>query len=237
MLHIFDDLPALFDSLAEFVLTQSKAAILKNDRFSFVLSGGSSPRRLYELLASEKYRNQIAWANVDFFFGDERYVPATDPQSNFLMAKQTLFNPLNISEDQIYAVDTTLPPEAAAQSYQNDIQAYFKARPASFDLILLGLGDNVHTASLFPYSSVLHEKIEWVKAVHVDEVKMHRITLTSPMINQSNTIVFLVYGESKAEAVKHAMSGARDIEKYPAQLIRPEKGTLHWFLDQKAATK
>jgi 6-phosphogluconolactonase len=134
-------------------------------------------------------------------------------------------------------MDTALPPEAAAQSYQNDIRSYFKTKPASFDLILLGLGDNVHTASLFPYSPVLHEKIEWVKAVYVEEVKMHRITLTAPIINQSNTIVFLVYGESKAEAVKHAMSSASNIGKYPAQIIRPEKGTLHWFLDQKAAIK
>jgi 6-phosphogluconolactonase len=237
MIHIFDDLIQLFDSLAEFVITQSNIAIQKNGRFSFVLSGGSSPRRLYELMASEKYRHQMAWDKVDFFFGDERYVPALDPQSNYLMAKQTLFDPLNISSDQIYAIDTTLPPDEAARSYQNDIRTYFKTRPVSFDLILLGLGDNVHTASLFPHSSVLHEKTDWVKAVYVEEVKMNRITLTAPIINQSNTIVFLVYGESKADAVKQVMSGERDIEKYPAQLIRPEKGTLHWFVDQKAALK
>jgi len=235
MIHIFDTINTLFESLADFVVSKSKEAIAREGRFSFVLSGGSSPKRLYELLTSEKFKKQIEWTKVDFFFGDERYVPATDSQSNFLMAKKTLFDPLKISESQIYAIHTKLSPDASASSYQNDIQSYFKDKSKSFDFILLGLGDNVHTASLFPYSSILHEQNAFVKAVFVEEVKMDRITLTAPIINKSKTIAFLVYGAAKAEAIKHVLLDTPDIEKYPAQLIRPESGELHWFLDQEAA--
>lgn len=235
MLHTFDTPDQLVESLADFVVAKSKLAIAKEGKFSFVLSGGSSPKRLYDLLASDKYKNQIEWKSVFFFFGDERYVPATDAQSNFLMAKKTLFDPLQILSSQVYAIDTTLSPDDSALSYQNDIRSYFKDKPTCFDFTLLGLGDNVHTASLFPHSAILHEQTAFVKAVFVEEVKMNRITLTAPIINKSNTIVFLVYGASKAEAVKHVLCDAANIEEYPAQLIQPETGELHWFLDRDAA--
>ena len=235
MLHIFDTLDQLFESLADFVVAKSKQAIEKEGRFSFVLSGGSSPKRLYELLASDKYKNQIEWTKVFFFFGDERYVPATDPQSNFLMAKKALFDPLTISPSQVYAINTTLSPDDSALSYQTDIHAYFKDNPTCFDFILLGLGDNVHTASLFPHSSILHEQTAFVKGIFIEEVNMNRISLTAPIINKSNTIVFLVYGAAKAKAVKHVLSDTHNIEEYPAQLIHAETGELHWFLDKDAA--
>lgn len=235
MLHTFHNLDQLFESLADFVVAKSKHAIAKKGRFSFVLSGGSSPKHLYELLASDQYKNQIEWTKVFFFFGDERYVPASDAQSNFLMAKKTLFDPLGILPSQVYAIDTTVSPDDSALSYQNDIHSYFKDNPTCFDFILLGLGDNVHTASLFPHSAILHEQTAFVKAAFVEEVKMNRITLTAPIINKSNTIVFLVYGASKAEAVKHVLSDAANIEEYPAQLIHAETGEIHWFLDHDAA--
>ncbi len=235
ILHTFDNLDQLLESLADFVVAKSKHAIAEEGRFSFVLSGGSSPKRLYELLASDKYKKQIDWTNVFFFFGDERYVPATDAQSNFLMVKKALFEPLEILPNQVYAINTTLSPDDSALSYQNDIKSYFKDKPTRFDFILLGLGDNVHTASLFPHTSILHEQNAFVKGLFIEEVKMNRISLTAPIINKANAIVFLVYGASKAEAVKHALSDAKDIEEYPAQLIQAETGELHWFLDDDAA--
>lgn len=233
--HTFDDLNILFASLADLVVAKSRKAISEEGRFSFVLSGGSSPKRLYNLLASDQYKDQIEWNNVFFFFGDERYVPATDLQSNFLMAKETLFDPLKIDKNQIFPINTALSPVEAARSYQRDILLYFKDRPKQFDFILLGLGDNSHTASLFPHSSILHEQNDLVKSVFVDEVQMHRITLTAPIINKSAAIAFLVYGTSKADAVKHVMLDPTDIDNYPAQLIHPQSGELHWFMDNNAA--
>ncbi|UXP31573.1 6-phosphogluconolactonase [Reichenbachiella agarivorans] len=234
-LHIFEQQDTLLSSLADFIVAESKQAITREGRFSLVLSGGSSPKRLYELLASDAYRDQVEWNKVFFFFGDERYVPLTDVQSNYLMAKTALFDPLQIATDHIYAMDTAQTPEEAALCYQQDLEAYFGTKTPHFDIILLGLGDNVHTASLFPYTQLLHEQKAWVKAEYINEVKMNRITLTAPIINQANHIAFLIFGAGKAEAIQSAMSDTLDIDKYPAQLIQPDHGVLHWFLDQDAA--
>lgn len=237
MIRIFDTPETLLPALADFVVLQSREAIDNHGRFSFVLSGGGSPKRLFELLASDSYRSQINWESVFFFFGDERYVPATHPDSNYLMAKKALFDPLNIPSAQVFRMDTDLSPAAAAHAYEQAIKAYFGKEPARFDVVLLGLGDNSHTASLFPHTSVLHEKEALVKEIYVEEVKMYRITLTAPLINQAAHSVFLVYGAGKAEAVRHILEDERDIETYPAQLIEPANGALHWFLDTPAASR
>jgi 6-phosphogluconolactonase len=243
MIHVFKNPETLLPALADLVVEQAKRCIQQQGRFSFVLSGGGSPKKLYELLASDSYREKVEWKNVFFFFGDERYVPADHPDSNFLMAKKALFDPLNITAAQIFRMNTDLTPATAAQAYERDLLAYFSGepalsadRPVRFDLVLLGLGDNSHTASLFPHTSVLHEKDALVKEIYVDEVKMFRITLTAPCINQAARAVFLVYGASKAEAVHHILEDAQNIDEYPAQLIRLQNGELHWFLDEGAAT-
>lgn len=236
MLHIFNSVDSLFFELADVVVAKAEQAIRTEGRFSFVLSGGSSPKRLYELLASDNYKSKIEWSKVFFFFGDERYVPITHADSNFLMAKKALFDPLAISAGQVFHVNTTLSPAAAAQAYVNDVLAYFKNKSPRFDLVLLGLGDNSHTASLFPNTKVLHEKEALVKEEFIDEVGMYRITLTAPLINQANYIAFLVYGAGKAIAVHHILEDAPNIDAYPAQLIKPtDGGELHWFLDEPAA--
>ena len=237
MIHVFDTPDQLITASADFVVAQAKKAIQQHGRFSLVLSGGSSPKKLHELLASDSYRHQIEWTKVFFFFGDERYVPADHPDSNYLMAKKTLFDPLKISDGQIFKMDTSLAPATSAQSYEKDILAYFLDKPIRFDLILLGLGDNSHTASLFPHTTVLREKEALVKEIYVEEVKMYRITLTAPLINQSYQIAFLVYGEGKAEAVRHIIEDPLNIEEYPAQLIDPKAGDLHWFIDKAASSK
>ncbi|HEY9046419.1 MAG TPA: 6-phosphogluconolactonase [Ohtaekwangia sp.] len=235
MIHVFETPDILLTALADQVTALAKEAIQKEGRFSFVLSGGSSPKKLFELLASDIYRNKIEWSKVFFFFGDERYVPADHPDSNFLMAKKALFDALNISEGQIFRMKTELEPEQAAQAYEDDLLAYFGDKPVRFDLVLLGLGDDAHTASLFPGTTVIHEKESLVKALYIDKVKMYRITITAPCINQAAVVAFLVYGPSKAEALHHVLEGEQDVEKYPAQLIRPNGGMLHWYLDQSAA--
>lgn len=219
--------------LAEYFVTTGKAAIAEHGRFSVSLSGGSSPKKLYELLATT-YKDALAWSKVDFFFGDERNVPQTDKDSNYLMAKKALFDPLDIPHPHIYAVDTSYSPEAAAKAYTSVIQEYFKGKPMVFDLILLGLGDNSHTASLFPYTPVLHDTSASVKEVFLEDQQVFRISMTAPLINQAKHIAFLVYGEGKALAVHHVLEDERDIENYPAQLIKTD-GDVQWFLDEAAA--
>ena len=237
MKYIYTDADTLLAALADFVVTKANEAIQQHGRFSFVLSGGSSPKKLFELLASDRYRKQIDWTKVFFFFGDERYVPADHPDSNYLMAKKALFDALQISPGQIFRMKTELAPEEAALAYEKDLQGYFVNNLVRFDLVLLGLGDDAHTASLFPHTSVLQEKDSLVKALYIEKVKMNRITLTAPCINQAAAIAFLVYGPSKAEAVQHILEGGQNIQEYPAQLIRPNGGSLHWFLDEAAASR
>lgn len=237
MLHICKDPDTLLLALADFVVERASLSIKASGRFNVALSGGSSPRRLYELLASEDYRGRIDWSKVYFFFGDERYVPADHSNSNFLMAKKALFTPLNISSDSIFAVNTSMSPSESAIDYEERMQKHFKGNKCRFDLILLGLGDNSHTASLFPHTSVLHEKDALVKEVYVQEVSMYRITFTARLINDANCIAFLVYGSSKSEALVHVLKDPINIEMYPAQLIKPERGELHWFVDGPAAAE
>jgi len=148
-----------------------------------------------------------------------------------------LFIPLNISDHQIFAVDTTLSPEASARDYEKKIRTWFKEEECRFDLILLGLGDNSHTASLFPHTPVLHERKALVAGLYIEEVKMNRITVTAPLINLGRTIAWLVYGDGKKEAVHHVLKDPLNIEEYPAQLIRPDLGHVIWYLDEAAASR
>ncbi|MDQ2772176.1 MAG: 6-phosphogluconolactonase [Bacteroidota bacterium] len=218
-------------------MAQSRQAVAGRSRFSVALSGGSSPKKLYEMLASPAYREQVPWAQTFFFFGDERNVPTTDAQSNYLMAKTALLAPLNIAAEHVFAVNTLLPPVEAAQAYMQTIKLFFGTEAAQFDLVLLGLGDNSHTASLFPHTAVLHATTANVQAVFVPEVDMYRLTFTAPLINQARAVAFLVFGADKAAAVRRVLLGERNREEYPAQLIAPAAGEAAWFLDEAAATE
>lgn len=234
-LNIFESPEEVLQRLAEYFVSVAQRSITDHEKFAVALSGGSSPKKLYEILASN-YRNAIDWSKVYFFFGDERYVPHTDPDSNFLMVKKALFEPLAISESQIFPVDTSAEPKVAAQKYAEVIKDFFKGKEVCFDLVLLGLGDNSHTASLFPFTPVLHDKVSAVKEVYLEDQKVFRITLNAPLINQAYHIAFLVYGEGKAIAVHHVIEDNKDINNYPAQLIKPVHGDLQWFLDRAAAS-
>jgi 6-phosphogluconolactonase len=233
--NIFNTPDEVVDALAAFFVKTANESIAANKKFSVALSGGSSPKKLYELLASTTYADSVEWAKVYFFFGDERNVPQNDPESNYLMAKKALFEPLYIDAANIFAVDTTLTPNEAAQKYAEEIAEFFDEDEMSFDLVLLGLGDDAHTASLFPGTDVLHDVTPSVKAPFLESKQVYRITLNAPLINEAKNIAFLVYGESKAEAVHHVFEDDEDIENYPAQLIDSITGEVHWFMDEAAA--
>jgi 6-phosphogluconolactonase len=235
MLNIYNTADEVLTALAEYFVIIGGEAITKNGKFSVALSGGSSPKKLYELLASS-FHDQLDWGKVYFFFGDERNVPQTDKDSNYLMAKKALFDPLQVDPMHIFPVDTSLAPKEAAKKYQEEIEQFFDEGELSFDLILLGLGDNSHTASLFPHTPVLHDRVPGVSDVYLEDQQVYRITLNAPLINEAQNIAFLVYGEGKAIAVHHILEDDEDIEEYPAQLIEPIVGQIQWFLDDAAAS-
>jgi 6-phosphogluconolactonase len=236
-INVFNNEDEVLTGLANYFAETAASSIAGHGQFSVALSGGNSPKKLYELLASPVFKDKVEWNKVHFFFGDERYVPHTDPQSNYLMAKKALFEPLGLSFKQIFPIDTSVSPEEAAKKYTTDINYYFAGTDVRFDLILLGLGDNSHTASLFPHTPVLHDKTVSVKDVFLEDQKVYRITMTAPLINQAHHIAFLVYGEGKAIAVHHVIEDKRDIEIYPAQLIKSQEADLQWFLDTDAASQ
>ena len=235
-INVFKTVEELIGAVADYFAETAESAIALRGEFNVALSGGKSPERLYRLLASADFSQRVEWTKVNFFFGDERHVPMRDPDNNAFMVEKVLFDPLKISASSIFRVDTTLPPDEAAERYGSAIARHFRGGEVRFDLVLLGLGDNAHTASLFPYSSVLKDKSVSVKAVYLKDEDRYRITMTAPLLNHSLHIVFLVFGESKSEAVYQILHGTVDPEKYPAQLINPPEGDLQWFLDENAAS-
>lgn len=236
MVHILKTADEVLQAAAVQFVKLAGEAISKQGRFTVALSGGSSPKGLFELLVAE-YASQVEWNKVYFFFGDERYVPANDPDSNALMATKALFEPLKIAAEQIFAVNTAVEPKEAAAQYQQAIEQHFAPGPAIFDLVLLGLGDDSHTASLFPQTDVLDVQEVGVRSVFLPGKQVYRITLTAPLINQANHIVFLLFGSSKTDAVKHVLAGEKDYHNHPAQMIAPVDGDLEWFMDEAAGAK
>ena len=234
-LHIYKTADEVIEGLANYFVQTVNTAIKEKNECTVVLSGGNSPRKLYELLASPDYSEQIDWDKIYFFFGDERYVPFNDPENNGNMVKKVLFEPLAIPDANIFYINTAVPPDESAKKYTQHILAHFENNPVRFDLILLGLGDNAHTASLFPHTPVLKEKKALIKAVYLEETSSYRITMTAALINEAYNIAFLVYGKTKANAVYEVLEGEKDFETYPVQLIIPEEGIVHWFLDEDAA--
>lgn len=232
-IQIFDDKAALVSGTADLILAAIQETLATQERFSFVLSGGSTPRPIYELLASEEYSVQIDWAKVFIFFGDERTVAPDHEDSNYRMAKVTLFDHVDIPEAQIFRMRGEANPHQAAMEYDQAVRQYFSLQPAAFDLILLGMGDDGHTASLFPETSVLSEETHYVAANFVEKLDTWRLTMTAPLINQGKRIVFLVGGENKATCLQQVLYGDRNPNALPSQLI----DATHWLVDRAAASK
>jgi len=237
MIHVFNNYETLSKAAAEIFVDLANQAIDSNGRFSVALSGGSTPHRLYETLAIAPFREKVHWEAVHIFWGDERCVPLDDPRSNFLMARRTLLDRVPVQADNVHPILGDLPAALAASHYESMLQDFFEKQAPVFDLILLGLGENAHTASLFPHTSVLDEKERWAEEVYVTEQSMYRVTLTVPIINQAKEAIFLVSGADKASALQSVLEGAYHPHEFPAQLIRPHGAHPIWLVDKAAAHK
>ena len=235
-IQVFDNEAALGTATADFIVRLSEACIKQKGTFSIALSGGSTPDKLFVLLAAEPYNKQVDWKNTFVFWGDERYLPETDPQNNSHQAKQLLLNNVDIPAENIFVVPVKMTPSKAANHYEQTLRSIFKEEFPSFDLILLGMGDNGHTASLFPHTTILDEKKALVKEVFVKEVEMYRVSFTAKLINHAKNIMFLVTGTKKASMLHKVLEGPKKFSDYPAQMITPDEGNnLYWFIDKEAA--
>ncbi len=237
-LIILDDAQSLYVHAAEEIAHFAGEAICTHAEFMLCLTGGSTPAATYELLA-ERFRLSVDWKEVQFFWGDERCVPPNDPASNFGMANRTMLSRLDLRPEQIHRIRGEDPPEQAAREYEEDLRTSFgigEGEFPRFNLTLVGMGDNVHVESLFPGSPALHERRRLAIAVEVDAPQRHRVTITPPVLNNSARVMFLVQGAGKAAAVKSALEGPRDPDRYPAQIIDPPHGEVIWLLDRPAAS-
>jgi 6-phosphogluconolactonase len=233
--RVHADVDELSRRAAEAAVTTINDAVRGHGRCSLVLSGGSTPRTLYGLLASA-FRDEIPWTHVHVFWGDERYVPPDDPDSNYRMAKETLLDHVPCPAANIHPMPTRFQsPDDAAQDYEGTLRGYFGSDWPRFDLILLGLGDEGHTASLFPGSPALKERARWVVAVTAPARPPTRLTLTLPVLTRAATIYVLVAGSKKAAALHQVLTGIADPNTYPAAGIRSTDGTLIWWVDREAA--
>ncbi len=236
-IEVYEDIDLLARATADRVIAIAADAIMLNGRFSIGLSGGSTPRPLYELLARDDYARRVDWARTHVFWGDERCVPPEDPESNFGLAQQTLLAHVPIPEENVHRMRGELPPVEAAAEYEDLLRDFFGDLPGAlprFDLLLQGLGSNAHTASLFPHTPVLDEDARWVAAPFIPQLGAWRITLTPRAINAAEHVIFMVAGASKAEALHAVLHGPYHPHEYPAQLIDPV-GELTWMVDAAAA--
>jgi 6-phosphogluconolactonase len=239
-LEVFKDADHLTRGLAEWITSLIEETLTRKNSFSFVLSGGNTPKKLNLLLASSPYKERIDWEKIHVFWGDERAVPLEDERNNARMAFDTLLVKVEIPRNQIHVMDTSLPPEAAAAKYQELLFEFFGTDelPAqSFDLVLLGMGDDGHTLSLFPGTPVIHEEKLWVTSFFLKAQDMYRITLTKNIVNHANHIVFMISGNEKASALHAVLEGEKNPNLYPSQVIIPSQGELHFFTDEAAASK
>ena len=237
MIRVFGNLELLSQAAANLFSELAAQSIASRGRFSAALSGGQTPRRLYEILATSPFRDQVQWGAVHVFWGDERCVPVDDPRSNARMARQALLDRVSLPAENIHPIQSFFPPMQAAAQYETELRNFFGGQPPAFDLILLGLGDNAHTASLFPHTPVLNEKERWVAEVYLAEQNLHRVTFTPLLINQAAQVVFLVSGADKALALQNVLEGKYRPQDYPAQLIRPIGAHPLWLLDKAASLK
>ena len=239
-IEVYPDPQALMQAAADHIVRIAADAIAMNGRFTVGLPGGSTPRALFALLATPPWAERMDWTRVHVFWGDERCVPPDHPDSNYRLARETLLDRVPIPHNQIHRIPGELPPAQAAERYESILRTFFAdGEPGlpqpRFDLMLLGLGDDGHTASLFPGTAALAETTRWVVENYVPRLDSWRITLTAPAINAAAHVIFLVSGASKAEALRAVLQGAYYPTDYPAQLVRPRAGRLLWLVDQPAA--
>src|SRR5258708_2846772 len=230
----------LFQAAAEEVIRVATESVKQRGRFTIALSGGSTPKNLYTLIAANA-GSSLPWAQMFCFWGDERMVPLDDPDSNYRMAKEALLSKVPLPAGNIYPVPAENQDAAAvAEAYDETIRKFFALEAGAFprfDLILLGMGPDGHTASLFPETAALHEKSRLVVANWGEKLKTSRITFTLPVLNAARCVAFLVSGADKAAVLREVLEGAAPPEKYPSKLVQPTNGKLIWFLDRAPASQ
>ncbi len=235
---VVDNASALAEQAAERFVAAATEALSESGTFRIALSGGATPRQLYAQLAAEPFASRVDWGRVQVFWGDERCVPPDHPDSNYRLAQDLLLSRMPIRPEHVYRMrGEATDPDLAAADYAGELQTAFglpRGERPRFDLIVLGMGADGHTASLFPHSPALREVTRLAVAVFVEAVKGYRITLTLPVLNNAAAVLFLVSGADKAERLRAVLTG-KPSHAAPASLVRPERGTLHWIVDRAAA--
>lgn len=236
MIRTFKDPEAVSRAAADLFVELAAEAVAARGRFRVALSGGNTPLRTYRLLAAPPRRERTPWPQTEVFWGDERCVPLDDGRSNAGMATRTLLTRVPVMSGSVHPMRCDADPEAAAADYEALLRACFETVPV-LDLIFLGLGQNGHTASLFPHSPLLAETARWVAAVRVAGQETRRVTLTPVVINAARVVAFVVFGRDKAAVLRSVLQGPPDPGRLPAQLIRPRGGRLIWLTDEAAAAE
>jgi 6-phosphogluconolactonase len=234
---VFDTPEQLAVAAVERFVEYARLSADRLEHFSVVLAGGNTPRRVYELLATDPFRQSVQWSRIDLFFGDERCVPPTHHDSNYRMAFEALISKVPIPPANVHRIAGENNPSDSAQLYETELRTFFSASDwPQFDLVLLGMGEDGHTASLFPGSDVLREKSRWVVATKSNNYEHDRVTLTVPVFNHAARVVFLVSGAGKAQRLAQVLQPQSELEPLPAQLIHPNAGSLEWLIDSAAAS-
>lgn len=237
-LQVFADASEVARAAALRFIEIARESIAARGRFSVALAGGSTPKRVYELLAGDELSHELDWSQVHIFFGDERCVPPDDAESNYRMANESLLARVALPEQNVHRMRGEGDAVANARLYEDELRGYFDGEDwPQFDLVMLGMGDDGHTASLFPETRALDVHAAWVTANWVEKFDTFRVTLTVPAINHARHVMFIITGASKAERLEEVLSGAREPRRLPSQLIQPREGALAWFLDEAAAAK
>jgi 6-phosphogluconolactonase len=235
---VFPDTEKLTHAAADYIVKIAQESIASHGRFTFALSGGTTPKKLYGLLATEPYRSQIDWERVEIFWSDERCVPPDDAESNYHLAQEVMLSKLPLPASQIHRMPADdADRAAAAEKYSHEMQRVFGEALPHFDLIQLGMGPEGHTASLFPHQPSLYEQQRQVMSVTVPKPPPPRLTFTPPVLNAAWHILFLVTGSEKADAIQAVQEGDYQPDEYPAQIVQPTQGEITWMLDTAAAVK
>ncbi len=238
-IQIYSTSQSLLEAVAQHLVHHARQAIAARNAFTIALAGGSTPKDLYAMLAAPPFHSQLDWTKIRFFWGDERHVPPDHADSNYRMAHEALLRHLPISMAHIHRVPSELPDaHTAAEQYEAALRKQFEVSEPDiprFDFILLGMGPDGHTASLFPGTQAVHETNRLVAAPWVETFQTHRITFTPGLLNHARQVTFLICGNAKAKTLHAVLEGPFQPDALPAQIIQPQAGTLTWFMDQEAA--
>ena len=233
-IHAYPNKEQMVTATTERVINEIGQAIQERGLCNMALAGGNTPREIYSTLADDPYRDRVDWDRLHLFWGDERMVPPEHEDSNFRMVKETLLDHVRIPDGNVHRIRGEVAPEQAAQEYAELLHNHFKPDSLCFDIILLGIGEDGHIASLFPGTEAVEECKLYTVAVFVPRLDTWRVTLTFPVLNAAKDILFLAAGKSKSEIVQRIISIKEPAKEFPASMVNPENGTLHWMLDSEA---